>query len=318
MRISASVWYIITQKDENMQEFMQAYKENVIDIENFLIETIKNVGSLHDKIDSDFKKIYSVFPSLELVYVCDRESFIQTSANIYRNKITKAPIGRDRKYLLDKFTTEAGAITVSNPYISSATGTTCITIAKEENGEVFFLDFDVLLLLQRLGLVDMHRGFNFVSKSFYALTANVMMVLALFTVGYALFDFLNSLFIKGDISIESIFKPVIALTLGIAIFDLAKTILEQEVVFKSYSKNGRAEYKVLIKFSITIIIALLIESLMVVFKIAIADYHQMIHSFYLIAGVSILILALGLFIYFTKQKEKSTLLKQKTNSDIVV
>ena len=307
MHIYTSVWYIITQKDKNMQEFMQAYKENVIDIETFLIETIKNIGSLHDKVDTNFEKLYSVFPSLELIYVCNKETFVQTSANIYRNEITRTPIGRSREYLLNKFTTESDAITVSNPYISSATGTTCVTIAKEENGEVFFLDFDVLLLLQRLGLIDMHKEFNFVSKSFYALTANVMMILALFTVGYALFDFLNSLFIKGDISIESIFKPVIALTLGIAIFDLAKTILEQEVVFKSYAKNGRAEYKVLIKFSITIIIALLIESLMVVFKIAIADYHQMIHSFYLISGVSILILALGLFIYFTKQKDSSSI-----------
>jgi hypothetical protein len=301
-----------------MQEFMQAYKENVHDIETFLVETIKNVGSLHDKIDSDFEKLYSVFPSLELIYVCDKESFIQTSGNIYRNRITTTPIGRNREYLLDKFTTEADAITVSNPYISSATGTACVTVAKEENGEVFFLDFDVLLLLQRLRLVDMHKEFNFISKAFYGITANVMMILALFTVGYALFDFLNSLFVKGDVSIESIFKPVIALTLGIAIFDLAKTILEQEVVFKSYAKNGRAEYKVLIKFSITIIIALLIESLMVVFKIAIADYHQMIHSFYLISGVSILILALGLFIYFTKQKDYSSILRKKANSDIIV
>ena len=62
------------------------------------------------------------------------------------------------------------------------------------------------------------------------------------------------------------------------------------------------EYKLLIKFSITIIIALLIESLMVVFKIAIDDYSKMIHAFYLISGVSILTLMLGLFIYLTKKK----------------
>ncbi len=129
-----------------------------------------------------------------------------------------------------------------------------------------------------------------------------MMILALFTVGYSFVKFINSLFFKTGLSIESIFKPVIALTLGLAIFDLAKTILEQEVVFKSYSKNSKAEYKVLIKFSITIIIALLIESLMVVFKIAIDNYEQMLHAVYLISGVSLLIVALGLFIYFTRKK----------------
>ena len=285
-----------------MQEFMDTYKNNVDDIENFLIETIKNTGDLSLKVGSNFEKLYEVFPSLELVYICDKETFIQTSANIYRDKTTQTQIGSNRKYLLSKLNIDDKCISVSQPYISSATGKTCVTVAKEEDGKVYLLDFVLSLLLQRLGLVNIHKQFNLVSKSFYLITANVMMILALFTVGYAFFDFLNSLFIKGVVSIESIFKPVIALTLGLAIFDLAKTILEQEVVFKSYSKNGRAEYKVLIKFSITIIIALLIESLMVVFKIAIADYHQMIHALYLVSGVSILIVALGSFIYFTKQK----------------
>ncbi|MEA1891412.1 MAG: hypothetical protein U9N33_01725 [Campylobacterota bacterium] len=133
-------------------------------------------------------------------------------------------------------------------------------------------------------------------------TANLMMLLAIFTIGYSAYEFVYSLLFKDSLTIESIFKPVIALTLGLAIFDLAKTVLEQEVVFKSYSKNSRNEYKVLIKFSITIIIALLIESLMVVFKIAIDNYSEMIHALYLLGGVSILIFVLGLFIYFSKKK----------------
>ena len=33
------------------------------------------------------------------------------------------------------------------------------------------------------------------------------------------------------------FKPIVALILGLAIFDLAKTILEREVFFKNYSKE---------------------------------------------------------------------------------
>jgi hypothetical protein len=153
-----------------------------------------------------------------------------------------------------------------------------------------------------LGLIEIHKEFNFVSKSFYFIAANVMMVLALFTIGYSVFEFVDSLFFKSGLSIESIFKPVIALTLGLAIFDLAKTILEQEVVFKSYLKNSKIEYKVFTKFAITIIIALLIESLMVVFKIAIDDYSQMINAVYLICGVSFLIIALGVFIYLSKKR----------------
>lgn len=285
-----------------MQEFMETYRNNVDDIENFLVESIRNIGNLSIKIDKKFNKLFTVFPSLELVYVCDKDSLNQTSPNIYRNKTSKETIGRNRKYLLNKIHFNETGVSVSQPYISSATGLTCVTVARLENDKIFFMDFNVSVLLQRLGLVEIHKQFNLLSKSFYLVTANVMILLAVFTVGYSFFEFINDLFFKTGLSIESIFKPVIALTLGLAIFDLAKTILEQEVIFKSYSKNSKTEYKVLIKFSITIVIALLIESLMVVFKIAMNNYQQMLHAAYLIGGVSILIVALAIFIYFTNKK----------------
>ena len=285
-----------------MQEFMEIYRNNIEDIEKFLIETIRNTGHLKQKKDNNFNSLFKVFPSLELIYVCDEKNLIQTSLNIYRNKTSKLQIGDNRKYILNKLQFTDTDVSISQPYISSATGDTCITVAKKENGEIYFLDFKVHELLQRLGLIEIHKEFNIISKSFYFITSMVMMILALFTIGYSAYEFINSLFFQSGLSIESIFKPVIALTLGLAIFDLAKTIIEQEVVFKNYAKNSNSQYKVLIKFSITIIIALLIESLMVVFKIAIDNYEQMIHAVYLITGVSFLFVALGVFIYFTRKE----------------
>ncbi|MFZ9659027.1 MAG: hypothetical protein ACO29X_00540 [Arcobacteraceae bacterium] len=292
-----------------MQEFAEVYNTNIKDIEKFLTETIYNLGDLSSRESDSFKKLYSVFPSLELVYVCDKETLIQTSPNIYRKKISNIPKGRDRSYILKKMQFNASDISISTPYISSATGRTCITVVKEENNKVFFLDFTLVSLLERLGLIEIHKEFNFISKSFYFVTASMMVLLALFTIGYSFFEFVDAVIFKSGLSIESIFKPVIALTLGLAIFDLAKTILEQEVVFKSYSKNSRIEYKVLSKFIITIIIALLIESLMVVFKIALDDYSQMINAVYLIGGVSLLIISLGLFISLSKKSKSKILLE---------
>ncbi|MGB5866856.1 MAG: hypothetical protein WBG69_03180 [Arcobacteraceae bacterium] len=288
-----------------MQEFMQTYKVNSEDIEKFLVETIRNVGDLELKENDNFDKLFKVFPSLELAYVCNKTTLDQISANIYRTKVSNSQLGINRKYLLNKIHFNETGISVSEPYISSASGATCVTVAKLEKEKIYFFDFKVNELLQRLGLIEVHKEFNIINKSFYFITAGVMMILALFAVGYSLYEFIHSVFYKSGLSIESIFKPVIALTLGLAVFDLAKTILEQEVVFKSYSKNSGSEYKVLIKFSVTIIIALLIESLMVVFKIAIDNYSQMLHAVYLIGGVSFLFIALGSFIFFTKQKKRS-------------
>lgn len=285
-----------------MQEFMETYNANVEDIEKFLTETIYNLGQLSIREDQAYAHLFKVFPSLELVYVCNKDTLEQVSDNIYRDRVSSIPKGRDRSYLLKKIKFNNSNISISKPYISSATGKTCVTVAKEEDDKVYFMDFTVSALLERLGLIELHKEFNFLNKGFYFVTAILMIVLAVFTLGYSIYELGHSLFFKeGGVSIESIFKPIIALTLGLAIFDLSKTILEQEVVFKSYSKNPKIEYKVFTKFSITIIIALLIESLMVVFKIALHDYSQMLYAVYLIGGVSILVLTLGVFIFFTKK-----------------
>ena len=121
---------------------------------------------------------------------------------------------------------------------------------------------------------------------------------------FSLYDFAYYLFAKSTLSLEMIFKPIIALTLSIAIFDLAKTILEQEVFFKSYSKNAKVETKILTKFLSTIIIALSIEALIVVFKIALNDYDKMINAFYLIAGISLILISLTAFTHFSTKKIK--------------
>lgn len=284
-----------------MQEFMDTYKNNIIDIETFLIETIRNLGPLYLSSDDSYENLFTTFPSLELVYICEKKTLNQISANIYKDRISNTQIGINRKYLMNRIHFNENGISVSKPYISSASGTTCVTVAKLERDKIYFLDFKLDILLQRLGLIEIHKDFNKINKIFYFTISMIMMLLAIFTLGYSFFEFISSVIFKSNLSIEAIFKPIIAVTLGLAIFDLAKTILEQEVIFKSYSKNSKAEYKVLTKFSITIIIALLIESLLVVFKIALEDYSAMMNAFYLISGVSILIVALGLFIYLSKR-----------------
>lgn len=286
-----------------MQEFMDTYIKNQPDIEKFLIETIRNLGHIGLREENNYEKIFSVFPSLEIIYICDKETLNQVSPNIYRDALSFTQEGVNRKYLMNKIHFNENGISVSSPYISSASGITCVTVAKLEKDKIFFLDFKVDALLKRLGLIEIHDGLNKMNKGFYFLTGVVMAFLALFTLGYSIFELGHSIFIKDHLTIEAIFKPIVAVTLGLAIFDLAKTLLEQEVFFKSYSKSSKSEYKLLTKFSITIIIALLIEALMVVFKIALEDYSQMINAVYLILGVGFLIAMLSVFIFLTKNCE---------------
>lgn len=287
-----------------MKEFIETYKQHKEEIEFFLQESIRNLGELTPHKKSEFSKLFNLFPSLELIYFTNKDTKIQTSANYYRNKIDEEAKDKNRSYLISKLEFKDDNIAFSTPYISIATRNNCVTVTIKEGDEIIFLDFRIDILLEKLNLLELNKPFHSLTKGFYVFAGFSMMILAMVTIGFSLYDFVYYVFAKSTISLEMTFKPIIALTLSIAIFDLAKTILEQEVFFKSYSKNSKVETKILTKFLSTIIIALSIEALIVVFKIAINDYEKMINAFYLIAGIALILVSLTVFIHFSNKKPK--------------
>lgn len=287
-----------------MEEYLNIYELQKEKIEDFIQESLGNIGSLSNLQTTNFKELFTLFPSLELVYTLDKNSKKQISSNYYRNKEDKVQIDKNRDYLIKKLHFKDNNFAFSNIYISSATRSKCITVSIKENDIIIFLDLKLETLLERLDLIELNKPFHTLTKAFYSLAGFSMVLLSVFIIFYSLGAFFNSLLIENNFTLDSIFKPVIALTLGIAIFDLAKTILEQEVFFKSYSRNSKVETKIITKFLITIIIALSIEALMVVFKIAMENYDKMINALYLILGVSLIIFALSFFIYLTSKKCK--------------
>lgn len=288
-----------------MKEFFETYIEHQEDIEFFLQESLKNSGILSNHKKNNFAQLYKIFPSLELVYIVNKDTKIQNSSNFYRYKVDENANGKDRSHLISKLHFKESNIAFSKPYISSATRSNCVTVTIKEGDEIFFLDFQIDILLQKLNLIELNKPFHSITKVFYVVAGFSMIILSLLTIVFSLYDFVTYLLSNHDLNLEMIFKPIIALTLSIAIFDLAKTILEQEVFFKSYSKNSKVETKILTKFLTTIIIALSIEALIVVFKIAINDYVQMINAFYLIAGIALILVSLTVFIHYSNKKTET-------------
>ncbi len=286
-----------------MKEFLKVYEEHQEEIERFIISTLKNNGSIIVEAPSHYKKVFNTFPSMELLYITDKE-FKQTSPNVLKKRNEISAKGRDRTYLISKVTEKEDDFSISQPYISSASGRMCVTVMKKEGDKNIFMDFGLAGLLGRLGLIELHPAFNNFTKSFYLAVGFSLMAFAFIAVVYAIFGYISHLFIDHSFTLEGLFKPIVALTLGLAIFDLAKTILEREVFFKNYAKEDE-DAKVLTKFSIAIIIALSIEALMVVFKIALHDYSQMIYALYLILGIASIILSLGSYSYLSRKMIKN-------------
>jgi hypothetical protein len=280
-----------------MQEIISLYNQHRAEIEKFLIESIRNNGHIMHYELSEIQQFFSIFDSLDLVYVADK-SFNQISPNIKRESIDESSIGKNRTYLISKVEARDENVAISTPYISTATGGACVTLMYSRDDQYFFFDFNITILLALFGLIERHLLFNRVTKYFYLIIGFSLMFFSLMSIGYAFYDYLvNQLFNPQNYSLESVFKPIIALTLGLAIFDLAKTLLEREVFFKAYS-DKKDESRLLLKFLTAIIIALSIEALMVVFKIALNDPSQMIYALYLIIGVSLIILSLSVYSKF--------------------
>jgi hypothetical protein len=106
---------------------------------------------------------------------------------------------------------------------------------------------------------------------------------------------------SGEVVMHEIFTSIISITIGLAIYDLAKTLIENEVLFKTFNYGNDLQNKTLSKFLTSIIIALSIESLMAVFKIVLDDYSKLINAFYLIIGVTLLIVGTGLYNLLSRQ-----------------
>jgi len=107
----------------------------------------------------------------------------------------------------------------------------------------------------------------------------------------------------SHLSIDEMFRATILLTLSLAIFDLVKTIIEEEVLGQHKEQNISGPHKTMVKFLGSIIIALSIEALMLVFKFAITDPEHLLNAMYIVAGVAMLILSLAVYIKFTKVEE---------------
>jgi hypothetical protein len=274
-------------------------------LERFITSTLLRFNNRHiTKVD--IESMFKLFPSLELVYTTDT-NLVQTSPNIERNGIERNEhLGIKREYLLynrkgvKREFNDGIDIVIKQPYISSTTGNLCITVIQKREHDLIFLDFELEKLLKRFGLYDSHKIFEHFLKLFYGLISLSLLAVAIFLSGYGMYSFSDN-FINPNL--ENIFKPVVALTLGLAIFDLGKTVFEQEVL-SSETYNDTFKPKTLINFTVSIIIALMIEALLMVFKISLSNYQELIYALYLIIGSAILFISFSIFYYLYKKTKK--------------
>jgi hypothetical protein len=230
------------------------------------------------------------------------ENFVQNNPTVCRKEHDKRQLGVDKSHYFTRLKLDEDNIFISNPYIHYRTGKASISVVHFVDGSYYVFDINLIFLLEELKLIEYNsvhdkfkRSIYFMGSSFLALVS-----FALIFYGGAIF-FMVMLSLNEVDFLHDVFKSIISITLGLAIFDLARQIFEQEVMFQSFHRAEDKEYKVLSKFLVSIIIALSIESLMVVFKLALDDTAGMLSAFYLLIGTTLMFVGLGYYYKTIKQ-----------------
>lgn len=286
-----------------MKQMMQIYRANRETIEGFLLTTIsdKPYGTLDD---TQAKKLFRNVPCLSDLYAIGVDG-IQSTPTWRRHSQDNSMQGSDRGYFINRIQFNDNGAYISNPYICANTGQPKVSVARRfSDGSIVVFDLDLMAVMTKMHLIDSNRLISRLSVWVYGLLGGGLVLLALFLGGYGILGFVKALTQTGDETLHYVFKSIIGITLAIAIYDLAKTILEQEVFFRSLTLEEGNEYATLTKFLTSIIIALSIESLMVVFKIAINDISAMNYALYLISGVGILILSMAALTLVSRRKKE--------------
>ena len=266
-------------------------------------------------IDLVLEKVSSInrsLPKNEAIYVIDgkgRQIIDNISKNSAIDGVGKGEDRSNRAYYYR--TVEEHRCVLTDPYPSLISNYLVVTASfpiYDENDQIICIicvDISLKNILKMVHPSSVDSYFGTMSKVVYSAFS-----LALFAVALLLFikgirGFIHFGLDLGAIEIKEMFESTILLTLSLAIFDLVKAIFEEEVLGKEQKgHNADDTHQTMIRFLGSIIIALSIEALMLVFKFALTDPAKLLYAVYLILGITSLMVGLSLYLKVVRSNEK--------------
>jgi hypothetical protein len=288
-----------------MKRVVTLYTEHKNSIHYYLRHVLENFTATSIEA-KNLQRFFDTEKASEIIYAISRD-FIQITPDYGRHYCDNSRIGKNKMFYFQGLLFDKEPIFITNPYLHGITGMPCVTVIKQEKDHFIVVDFDMLKLLEELRLVEHNSQFDKVNRVVMGGGSVLLGLVSIFLILYGGYIFAKVVLLSfsSDMILHEVFTSVISITIGLAIYDLSKTMIENEVLFKSLDSSNEVQSKILSKFLTSIIIALSIESLMAVFKIVLDDYSKIINAFYLIVGVTLLIVGTGFYNYFSRPQRKS-------------
>jgi hypothetical protein len=250
-------------------------------------------------VEEGLTRIVHEVPEVKVAYVLDPKghqitALITQDENLATRFIKESQSNRTHFY---KAVKEKKCI-LTDPYPSLINGDLVVSTAApifDSKGNLLYVAVFEMPLSDAIKLFHKEQGerwFMNVNRLVYGLFAIALFIIVgfLFTDGIKLFIKYS---LKG-IEVKKIFEATILITLSLAIYDLVKTLVLEEVLGEK-EEHPFEIHKTMIKFLGSIIIALAIEGLMLVFKFAMISPDKIIYASLLIISVTLLLVGLAFY-----------------------
>jgi hypothetical protein len=136
--------------------------------------------------------------------------------------------------------------------------------------------------------------FEGISRGVFALTAGVLMLLALALALDAVTQFVLALWGRRDIGLSALIG-IGYVVVSIAVFDVAKYLIEEEVMRAREMRVASDARRSLTRFISTIAIAVFLEALVMVFRVSQDKISDLVFPTLLLFAGMALVLTLGLY-----------------------
>jgi hypothetical protein len=300
---------------EKYEEHRLAIHHLLSSILNFFADS-KMFEQSQEELTAQFNSLYSYYPFVSLFYLLDAQGKQMTvcmqgkHVKIHNKQIG---IGADRSrrpYYIAAMKSEG--VVITEPYLASVRRELCLSTSMKilhEDGSIkgyIVLNIDLKATLAFLTGESLRVYFEPYFKAMYSLIVvglfSVALVL-LYTAALECISVAKSL-VTPQQEIEIPFGVVIYLTLALAIFDLGKTTLEEEVLLYKDILRHSSTRRTITRFIAVIIIAVSIEALLMIFKAALhGGGEQLIAAVWIIIAAASLLISLGVYVYLGSRAE---------------
>ncbi|WP_372986712.1 hypothetical protein [Marinobacter sp.] len=144
---------------------------------------------------------------------------------------------------------------------------------------------------------------DWIGRAVYGLISLSLGVISLTMMGVALWDIWLSVHENTSL-VTSLLNAIGLIVIGMAVFDVSKFLLEEEVFSSSSTKSAAKQRGTLLKFLVIIAIAVSLEALVFIFDAGTKDIAMLIYPTFLLISAILVVIGLGVYQKLTQDEDK--------------